>query len=342
MPGTVNFADWTLNWSIPTAWGGGLVISQARFRNRMVLWRGTQPFVLVPYHGGSPMFKDGVDNRGAPFTPVLPTSINATAGPNTPPAANDSQWHPIINPGGAVVVEQEPPSMLEPATVAIWAKLQCANYQYVHKWEFSADGSFEAGVGLGGRLWTTNPATSNHVHHFYFRLDFDIDGSGNNAVHEFTHPNNGASSDGWSTLTREGKHTAVADRATKWRVVNKAPKPNGMLRSYEITPASAMDPDGVASSADLWVLSYDFSQDGTGVGQTDAALDTTYLHGQGAQVDGADVVVWQCLRHHHQTRQQGEETITLPYEFMHLHIEPRDFLDSTPTGIYATTPPSPI
>ena len=58
--------------------------------------------------------------------------------------------------------------------IVIWTKLQCANYQYVQRWEFKADGSFEAGVGLGGRLWTTAAGVSNHIHNFYFRLDFDI------------------------------------------------------------------------------------------------------------------------------------------------------------------------
>jgi Cu2+-containing amine oxidase len=77
------------------------------------------------------------------------------------------------------------------------------------------------------------------------------------------------------------------------------------------------------------------------VGQTDAALHTTYLHGPTTVVDGADVVVWAALRHHHETRQQGEETLTLPYEFQSMHIEPRDFLDATPTNLYPTTPPSP-
>jgi hypothetical protein len=48
-----------------------------------------------------------------------------------------------------------------------------------------------------------------------------------------------------------------------------------------------------------------------------------------------------ALRHHHETRQVGEETITLPYEFVSLHVEPRDFLNGTPKNLYATTPPSP-
>jgi copper amine oxidase-like protein len=341
MPGSVSFADWNVSWSIPTGWGGGLVVSKATFRGTTVLFKGTAPFVIVPYHGGSPVFKDGINDQGAPFTPVRPTSANDAAGPGTPTASNDNQWDPGTNPGGAVVVDKEPGTRLEPATLTIWAKFQCANYQYVHRWEFRADGSIEASVGLGGHLWTKNAATSNHIHNFYFRLDFDMAGAANNAVQQFAHPNNNASSDGWTTIPKEGKRSAVAAQATKWRVVNKAPKANGKLRSYEITPGSDMAPDGTFSTADLWVLQYDSAQDGAAVGTNDSVLGGAYLHGGGANVDGADVVVWICLRHHHETRQLGEETITLPYEFLSFHMEPRDFLDGTPTNIYATTPPSP-
>jgi Cu2+-containing amine oxidase len=340
MPGSVSYAGWSVSWSIPTQWGGGLVVSKVTFNNTSVLFRGTAPFVIVPYHGGSPVFKDGLMNQGAAFTPVLPTSANAFQGPGTPPASNDNQWDPNTNATGAVVVEKNAPTPLEPATLVIWAKFQCVNYQYIHHWEFRADGSIEASVGLGGKLWTTIASKSNHVHNFYFRLDFDVAGAGNNAVQEFSHPNNNLSSDTWTTLAAEGKRTANRAQATKWRVVNKTPKPNGMVRSYEITPGSDMGPDGTYSTGDLWVLAYDGSQDGGAVGTTDAVLSSTYLH-PGAVVDGADIVVWVCLRHHHQTRQNGEETITLPYEFLGLHIEPRDFLDSTPTNLYATNPPSP-
>jgi hypothetical protein len=33
--------------------------------------------------------------------------------------------------------------------------------------------------------------------------------------------------------------------------------------------------------------------------------------------------------------------LTLPYEFLAMDIEPRDFLDATPLGLYPTTPVSP-
>jgi len=341
MPGSVNHADWSVSWSIPANWGGGLVISKADFRGTRVLYKGTCPFVLVPYHGDDPHFKDGLNHQGAPFTPVLPTSANSPAGPDTPPAGNDNQYDPVGSPDGAVVVEKLAGDLLEPAKLVIWAKLQCANYQYVHHWEFNADGSIEPGVGLGGQLWTTDEPKAGHVHNFYFRLDFDIAGDLNNLVQEFSHANNAPGGDGWTNVAVEGKRTRNVAHATKWRVVNKAPKANGKLRSYELIPAADMGPDGVYSTADLWVLRYDASQDGAAVGYTDAALGTTYLHGANASVDGQDVVVWYCLRHHHEPRPIGEETSVLPYEFLSFHIEPRDFLDATPTNLYPTTPPSP-
>jgi hypothetical protein len=43
MPGTVSYAGWTVGWSIPNGWGGGLVINKAQFKDpttqqtRMVL-----------------------------------------------------------------------------------------------------------------------------------------------------------------------------------------------------------------------------------------------------------------------------------------------------------------
>src|SRR5207248_1767586 len=63
-------AGWSVYWKIPVASAGGLEVWWADFQGHRVLWRGSQPFALVPYHGGSPTFKDGLDSHcgGAPFT----------------------------------------------------------------------------------------------------------------------------------------------------------------------------------------------------------------------------------------------------------------------------------
>jgi hypothetical protein len=353
MPGTVSFADWSLSWSIPTT-GEGLVISLADFKGTRVLHRAGAPFVLVPYHGNSPTFKDGLGHRGAPFTAVTPTAPNAPSW-QIPPnqwATNDNQYDPVANPGGAVMVERTPADLLEPARIDIWAKLQCANYQYVHRWVFQADGEIHAEAGLGGRLFHFNPATMGHIHNFYFRLDFDIAGAGNNLVQRFAHKGNNPGDDQWLDINFESKETADPSTFTKWRVLNKTPKPNGLNRSYELLPGSDGLPDGIYTSAstysrgDLWVVLYKpGAEDGADVAQpvgapvTDDVLTTKYANGEAA--NGQDVVVWHCLRHHHQPRQLGEETIVVPYEFLSFHLAPRDWVDGTITNLYQTTPPSP-
>jgi len=350
MPGTVIYADWKFTWSIPQLLGQGLVISFANFRGDRVLYRATQPYVLVPYHGNFPTFKDGLNPKcgAVPFKAMTPTAPNAPEWlipPNDPMlnrynfATNDNQYDPNTNPAGAVMVEKLPATETEPARAVVWAKLQAVNYQYVHQWEFRADGSIEAKVGLGGRLWTYNALTGGHIHNFYFRLDFDIVTFGNNLVQRFTHKGNNPGDDVWTDINVETKESVDPKSYMRWRVLNKTPKVNGQLRSYELIPNSDGAPDGTYSTGDLWVHRYDPTEDGSHVNCNDLVLENLYASGQA--VNGQDVVVWYCLRTHHAPRQLGEEKNVLPYEERSFHIEPRDFLDDTPKNLYATKPPSP-
>jgi primary-amine oxidase len=113
-----------------------------------------------------------------------------------------------------------------------------------------------------------------------------------------------------------------------------------MFRSYELVPGSEGGPNPPFTTGDLWVFRYQSSGEvGASVGCNDNVLGTSYANGE--SVDGQDVVLWYCLRHHHRPRQFGEEQKVLPYEFVGFHFEPRDFLDGTPTNLYATQPPSP-
>jgi hypothetical protein len=116
----------------------------------------------------------------------------------------------------------------------------------------------------------------------------------------------------------------------------------------------------MVSTGDLWVLrrhanflppsatfgpreSGDPAEVGAEVAATgsknDSVISNTYANGE--DTDGHDVVVWYVLRVHHLPRQDGEETITVPYKFIGFEMEPRDFLDGTPLDLYPTNPPSP-
>jgi len=359
MAGNVSFADWSVCYAIPSLKGGGMEITAASFKGKTVLFKASQPFVLVPYHGNCPTFKDGLSYScgAAPFTSMTPLAPNAPEW-DCPPgtvANNDNQFDAISNPTGAVAVEKVAATLTEPAKAVIWTKQQAVNYQYIQRWEFNADGSIDARVGLGGRLFTYQESREGHIHNFYFRLDFDIISSADNLVQEFAHLGNNAGDDKWWVdINTEDKRTVDPKKFTKWRILNKAsigktPAGADRFRSYELIPASDGLPDGTYSTGDLWVVRYKpGAEDGSNVanaapcnvGCSDAVISTQYVNGE--SVNGQDVVVWYCLRTHHQPRQFGEEKRVLPYEFIGFRMEPRDFLDDTLTGLYPTTPVSPL
>lgn len=352
MPGSVSHAGWSLSWAIPALKGGGLVIRKADFDQTRVLYEAGAPFVLVDYHANKPTFKDGLgpSSPGASFLALTPTAPNAKGAQLFPSiAGNDNQYDPGTNPEGAVMVEEHPADLSEPEHLVVWAKFLSGDYQYIHRWEFGADGSIHAKIGLGGELWSEDPGPDGlkggraHIHSFYFRLDFDIATASNNLVQEFAHTDLSAlPGDNWIGLTKEGKRVVKPAQFTKWRVVNKAPKANGQLRGYELIGASEGPPDGTYSTGDVWVVRYASGEDGSAVGVNDSVLEKIYAGGGSPEsVDGKDVVVWYCLRTHHLPRHRGEEDKVLPYEFIGFRIEPRDFLDHTPKGLYTTTPTSP-
>ncbi|MBC9001702.1 hypothetical protein [Micromonospora aurantiaca (nom. illeg.)] len=343
MPGGyITHANWTFGYSINTMQGTGLRLAHAHFDGRPVLFRGELAFTLVdhgPTHG---VAKNGLGARGggSPLVPLLPTAPNA-AGSDLPPTAiatNDSQYDAAANPTGAVHVERYGPSGIEPAKVAFWAKFQAGDYQYVHRWELFEDGVIAASVGVGGRPAAGPVAGLPHTHHHYYRLDPDVATIGGNTVQLGTR--GGAAATQWQNVAR-GAH--ALEPGSRLRVASEAPKPNGLLRSYELLPGSNIGPDGRTSSADLWVAPYRGNlDDGYEVGTDDSVLTSRYAAETGASVgEENDVSLWYALRQHVEPRTAGEEHRIVPYRFTGFRLDPRDFLDDTPNRLYRTSPPSP-
>lgn len=339
MPGTVDFANWKFTWKVSSLQGSGLAISLARFDGKTVLFSIEQPFVLVPYHGDNPTFKNGRGPAcgGVPYTAMTPIAPNAHQNKMLPKhfASNDNAFHPVTNPGGAVFLEKLPANLIQPARVVLWAKFQALNFQYIHHYEFQSDGNVRLSVGLGGEHLSIDKARA-HINNFYFRLDFDILGFADNLVQRFGHSQG---QDDWSDVLIEWKRIALPEAFEKWRVVNKILKPTGMARSYEIIPGSGVWPDGKYSTADIWAVMRKVSEDGSDVLCDDSALNK--YAGDNSMISN-DVVVWYCLREHHEPRYLGEEFNVLPYHFLSFDLKPRDFLDTTPKNLYTTDPPSPF
>ena len=91
----VTGAGWSVYWRIPKFKGGGLEIWWADFQGRRVMWRGSAPFAIVPYHhpdtGGEPpgphfCYKDGTDSEGALHSGLSSTPPRTAAPSHTAPS----------------------------------------------------------------------------------------------------------------------------------------------------------------------------------------------------------------------------------------------------------------
>ena len=334
----VSGAGWSVFWRIPNKKAGGLEVWWADFKGKRVLWKGSQPFAIVPYHhplkpysGSSNIeppppeftFKDGLGAtcKGAAFTALKHWAPNAW---------NDSSWH-AGNDLEAVRIDTEPETSFDPAELVISAKFQCGWYQYVQRWEFNSYGEIHADLGMGGTLHPAN-ADKAHVHHMYFRIDLDIDGWSSDVFEVFSH--NGfddtATGDDWKMQKAQGKHLLDPKRSRKFRIRDLTSAIAGGLptRGYEIEIPAQAGTD-THSTADIWATVYrgDHIEQGETVGTakcSDLELDQIAT-GPLDTTKGSDIVAWVVVRHHHEPRHLAEESIFLPYHYEGFHITPRAF-----------------
>jgi hypothetical protein len=327
----VSGAGWTVYWRIREMEGSGLEVWFADFAGKRVLWRGSQPFAIVPYHRpvsepGPPehTYKDGISPMcgGVGFTALKHTA------PNSIDPWKSTAYDAAVDTD-AVVVDVEPASDFGPAHLTISAKFQCGWYQYVHRWEFDSDGVIHPKVAMGGAL-NPNAPDKAHAHHMYFRIDLDIDGFPSDVFEIFTHNSfNDPGGDDWKPLASQMKLLGDPSVARKWRVRDALSKNAlGQHRGYDIDVPQTAGRDKY-STGDVWVTVYrgDHVQQGEDVGAdcTDKVLESVYAVGPLDTVNGNDIVVWVVVRAHHEPRNQGEEFHHLPYHYEEFAIVPRNF-----------------
>jgi hypothetical protein len=338
----VSGAGWTVFWRIPDPAAGGLEIWWADFTGKRVMWKGSQPFAIVPYH--HPLkpfpsgtieppppeftFKDGLGAKcaGAPFTALKWWSPNAR---------NGGVWNATVDTQ-AVHVDVEAETSFDPASLTITAKFQCGWYQYVHRWEFNSYGEIDVELGMGGELHPVNPDKA-HVHHMYFRVDLDIDGFSSDVFEVFTHHgfDDTTLADEWKVQPSQGKHLLDPATARKFRIRDlvSAVASNVEPRGYEIEIPAQGGTD-THSTADVWATVYrgDHVEQGETVGAancSDKELDGIAT-GPLDTNTGSDIVAWIVVRHHHEPRNQTEEATFLPYHYEGFHITPRAFAQLRP------------
>lgn len=258
--------------------GSGVELRYVTYRGRLVLWQAHVPILNVLYDDGvsyrdwqnqeTPFLADG-------FDPVGPGWRVCTSPPAT-----------ILESGTDVGNFQGVALWYEDGELRIVSELQAGWYRYISDWRLRDDGTILPRFGFAG---TRNPRTCMpHQHHVYWRLDFDIEGAGNDIVEQ-----RGLIFPGyplWWRLVRETKRVR-SFFARRWRVLDAQTG-----RGYSITPGPA---DGTADTygvADLWFLRYRPTEldDGVSIvggpaGATQCRLDQ-YLTSE--FIDSTDLVIW--------------------------------------------------
>ena len=204
---------------------------------------------------------------------------------------------------GFRLCEAAPETVLESGTdggnfrgVAFWldgeelvvvSQLRSGWYRWVSEWRLHANGTIRPRFGAAA---ARNGCTCHrHVHHAYWRFDFDILDPESNVVQEYNDPPVMGTGN-WHTVRFEVRRDRDADHGRYWRVRNTRAS-----QGYSIVPGPV---DGTADdfgAGDLWVLRFhaDEVDDGQPV-TTDERRARSQLDRlvSDESVERRDLVVW--------------------------------------------------
>jgi hypothetical protein len=199
----------------------------------------------------------GVRSCSVPATTVIESDIDS----------GNHQGIAYYNEGDAVVLVSE---------------MSAGWYRYISEWRFHADGTIQPRFGMGA---VQNSCTcQGHVHHVYWRLDFDIDGAAPNRILE---PRGDRIFNSFA-IALEAKRYRKAGTQQSWIVDNPSTGSSYLIRS-NLTDNSATG-DAYARG-DLWFLGYSPSElDDSAVRTNTQANIDAFLNNH--KLSGNDVVVW--------------------------------------------------
>lgn len=253
--------------------------------------------------------------------------------------------------------------------------MQAGNYDYLFDWVFKQDGGIRvnlAATGIDqimtveaesaaadtgepddryGRFVAPYTVAMNHSHFFNFRLDFDVDGTGNSlAVDRIVTealPADSPRRSVWRVDTlvpgreADGMRTSTLTRPEHWRVVNPSrigPQgyPSGYLVEGHGARTMLLEDDWIRRNAGftehtLWTTPLDRDEMyASGPYPTNAPEDVGLPAWTRANrsIADADIVVWYTIGFHHIAR--PEDWPILPMELHGFDLKPAAFFDRNP------------
>ncbi len=261
--------------------------------------------------------------------------------------------------------------------LSLFSVSHIGQYNYIPVWRFADDGAIEPTMGATGRLQRLEYNASaygwlvrsdggggiyaiSHIHNYYWRLDFDIDGPNNDLVEEFEFtPTNGNAQYAVSVnpLTTESARTVNPTRMRSWRVRDTVTKnSDGHPISYHLEPMRVGHiHQGPVSEPftnnQFYVTVNKACEKWVSHNPTINCADNLSAFVNGESLVGQDIVVWYGITFHHLPRDEDEGMMDAHWDGF--QIIPRDWtatnpLDNvvlgptaTPTNTPVVVPPTP-
>ncbi len=361
----IEWEGWRFRWQFRDI--EGLVLTDVYFHERKVLKYIGLAEIYVPYATGWPRPEDfslgGFRANPMPLElgrDCLPGSAQCRAfnrdGSRATEKTADMMMHE--EPLGLVYAGKK--GRATGKMLVLWSMVHFPGtedgYTYIIRWKLQSDGTLMGEVGATGGLQHLNVGADtgrgvivgkdakgadvfapSHVHNFYFRIDFDIDGSESNVVEEFNYENDvddpQKSRANWRRVLLERGRYLNEATFRSWRAANpKSLNAMGRPRSYQLIPGGKGSwRDGLPNvllTGDLFVTRYRPNEYPYTSADSRKMLDalTSYMNDE--PVDGEDIVVWYRMSFAHHPR--TEDWIAQPVVWHHFELIPRDFLDSSP------------
>lgn len=283
--------------------GSGIELRYVDYRGKRVLYRAHVPILNVEYLqsgvdiGCGPTYRDWQNSEAcfqATGTDPVPGLRMCSAPAQTLLDAGTDAGN---FRGVAIYVHGQ--------EVVLVSELQAGWYRYISEWRLHSNGTIRPRFGFAA---IDNPCTCHeHVHHAYWRFDFDIRTFWNNVVEEFNDPPLIGSSN-WHTKAYEIRRLRDSARKRRWRVKNASTG-----EGYELRPGAGdgtSDPYGIG---DMWVLKYKSTEIDDGQGfTTNPTLSMAHIdsfRSPAESVAPADVVLWYAGHFKHDVAHAGGERV---------------------------------
>ncbi len=249
--------------------GSGIELHNVSYKGRRILRHAHIPLLNVDYHSNiCGPFRDWLSAEN-PFVAsgllVAPGVLVATTPPKTIFDSNIDQG----NFKGVAIYRDKDELILVSELAASW-------YRYVSEYRFHEDGTIRPLFRFSAVY--NSCVCYSHVHHAYWRFDFDMDADGGNSVDVLDH---GA----WRLQRMEAKQFR-SPSSSSWRI--RARDSNW---AYQIVPGSN---DGTANpygQGDVWLLRQHSGEiDDSQVRRTTAANLDAFVNSE--SIADSDIVVW--------------------------------------------------